>query len=149
MERALLFNNKKYPPLLPRRLRVTRAKNITKTASHRSKEKKAKAPAARGNYQPKPDSRSQSLSGRAGKLLGRAGAAQLRAHSSSDGSAGRKNGFGVARTPEEIVFEGHRASGNQGKGVLGKMKSNKKNQVLKKRTKRSVAFKTGKVSKGR
>lgn len=150
MERALLFNDKKYPPLLPRRLRVTRAKNITKTASHGSREKRVKGPIVRGNYLPKPNSKSQSLSGRAGKLFGHAGAAQLRANSNDEGHKRHPNGFGVAKSPEEIVFEGHRASENQGKGILGKNKTSKKNKrVSTKRTKRSVAFKAGRISKGR
>ncbi|KAL9033902.1 MAG: hypothetical protein Q9214_007291, partial [Letrouitia sp. 1 TL-2023] len=35
VEKALLFDGKKFPPMLPRKLRVTRARNIEKNASHR------------------------------------------------------------------------------------------------------------------
>jgi nucleolar protein 12 len=62
-------------------------------------------------------SQQQSLEGRAGKLLGRAGAAQFRKGDGSKFQDGQSNKPipGVARTPESFVFEGYRASAKNGK----------------------------------
>ncbi|KAH8701086.1 putative RNA binding protein [Talaromyces proteolyticus] len=81
LEAALLLDGKKFPPLLPRKLRVVRAKKVTKKhdVDRRSR--------ARG------DGARDTLGGRANKLFGRAGAAKVR---NSDGS-----------TP--FIFEGQRA----------------------------------------
>lgn len=100
------FDGKKFPPLLPRALRVTRAKAIKR------KDAKKAAPNAssKGMYNPKLSSRDQSNLGRASKLLGRAGAAYVRA------GTGAANGMRSKITkPEAFVFEGHRASAKQGK----------------------------------
>jgi nucleolar protein 12 len=66
-----------------------------------------------------------SLRGRARKLLGRAGAAQLKKKEGSGandtvigkrGDAVKGSGIeGILRTPENIVFEGYRASAKSGK----------------------------------
>ena len=77
------------------------------------------------NYKPKVPSKVQSLTGRAGKLLGRAGAAQLRAARERQSPAMKKIND-IAKTPESIVFEGYRASSHQGKGVLKTKGSGKK-----------------------
>jgi len=70
------------------------------------------------------------MTGRAGKLLGRAGAAQVRGHS------------GHGKTPEAVVFEGYRASSKQGKGTLKLGGSGKKQGKPRTRSsKRGAAFK--------
>lgn len=114
VEKALLFDGKKFPPLLPRILRVTRAKNISKTSNRqstpRSVGKNVRAEFRPDENGPQIPSEIQSLTGRAGKLLGRAGAAQVR-----QSSKGHRTPL---RSPETIVFEGYRASSRQGKGTL-------------------------------
>ncbi|KAL8870502.1 MAG: hypothetical protein Q9174_003471 [Haloplaca sp. 1 TL-2023] len=113
-EKALLFNDKKYPPLLPRVLRVTRARKVTnkaaKSSPHTSREMKqadnnAASAALIARYAPKMDPAKQSLSGRAGKLFGRAGAARVRQRAKPGGKPD-----GVTKSPEQMVFEGYRAS---------------------------------------
>jgi len=117
VEKALLYNEKKFPPMLPRILRVTRAKNVKKAAAQ--KENKTQFKPKRGSsasYNPKVPSNIQSLSGRAGKLLGRAGAARIKASGDKGDHPSKVNG--IAKSPESIVFEGYRASRQQGKGAL-------------------------------
>ncbi|KAF1986195.1 hypothetical protein K402DRAFT_377905 [Aulographum hederae CBS 113979] len=130
VEAALLYNNKKYPPLLPRPIRVTRAKAIKRSTIR----KNAAADPTRNpdsGYKRKLTGQEQSMRGRAGKLLGKAGAAKMvkgeevssggREERKSDGGDGgeRKGGLkgpnGAIRAPESFIFEGHRASSKQGK----------------------------------
>ncbi|KAJ6120300.1 Nucleolar protein 12 [Penicillium sp. IBT 18751x] len=85
VEEALLLNEKKFPPMLPRKLRVTRARKMMKKRDDNKDSRKG-------------DLAQKTLQGRAGKLLGRAGAAKLK-DASKGGIAG--NSF---------VFEGHRAT---------------------------------------
>ncbi|KAI9746120.1 MAG: Nucleolar protein 12 [Claussenomyces sp. TS43310] len=124
VEAALLFNEKKYPPMLPRVLRVTRAKAVKKTAVASQRSRAAKPPQfGRPDnpnnapiYNPKLTSQQQSLQGRASKLLGRAAAAQLRHDGSKANSRQQKPALtGVAKSPESIVFEGYRASAKAGR----------------------------------
>ncbi|MCJ1397384.1 Nucleolar protein 12 [Xylographa trunciseda] len=145
VERALLYNAQPFPPLLPRPLRVTRAKNIAKTASYASKPPANRAPRPNiaGTYAPKPSSQTQSLSGRAGKLLGRAGAAKLR---QGGGKVGRE-----IKPPESMVFEGYRARGGQKPTGLQPGKKGKGAGKPKTRSsKRGAAFKAegGKKKRG-
>jgi len=86
VEEALLLNEKKFPPLLPRKLRVTRARKVMKKRDDGNKDSR------------KGDLAQKTLQGRASKLLGRAGAAKIK-EASKGGIAG--NSF---------VFEGHRAT---------------------------------------
>ncbi len=80
VEKALSFNEKKYPPMLPRILRVTRAKSVTKTKMpekrfrHFDTKPRSQKEAKKGSHEFSKESKS--LDGRAKKLLGRAGAAQ-------------------------------------------------------------------------
>ncbi|KAL8791043.1 MAG: hypothetical protein Q9213_000250 [Squamulea squamosa] len=126
VEKALAYNEKKFPPMLPRLLRVTRAKKMTKSALTKSQpgRKVDDVTSSKGPYIPKMDSAAQSLSGRAGKLFGQAGAASLRGRKGVNGWSYGKAGSSTVKTPEQIVFEGYRASSKQGKGakigVLGK-----------------------------
>jgi nucleolar protein 12 len=125
--------------MLPRVLRVTRAKAVRKTAlasaASRTGPKNTKPGqnSQLGSYNPKLSSEVSSFKGRASKLLGKAGAAQFK--SGANGTAigrrgegekdrrmsgggkeeGGKAGAGAMRTPESIVFEGYRASAKSGK----------------------------------
>ncbi|CRG92166.1 Nucleolar protein 12 [Talaromyces islandicus] len=81
VEAALLLDGQKFPPLLPRKLRVVRAKKVNKK---RDSERRSggRAEGAR-----------DTLGGRSSKLLGRAGAAKLRESANS----------------KSFIFEGQRA----------------------------------------
>ena len=113
VEAALLFNDKKFPPLLPRTLRVTRAKNIKKTSSYsvsgKQSIKPSKKPGQSPSYDPRSTSNAKTLQGRAGKLLGYAGAAKLTSRDSKSWQGSKTNG-NLQRSPESFVFEGYRAS---------------------------------------
>lgn len=100
--------------MLPRLLRVSRAKTPRKVAGQKMKLSGQNSDRFKA-YRPKIPSRVQSLTGRASKLLGRAGAAQLRY---AGNKSSTNNVQGIAKTPGSLVFEGYRASGNQGKGAL-------------------------------
>ncbi|KAL1302491.1 hypothetical protein AAFC00_002881 [Neodothiora populina] len=136
VEAALLLNEKKFPPMLPRKLRVTRAKAIKRNAKSNNANatrppqhtQQPRSSRAGGVYNPKMSSQEQSNLGRAGKLLGRAAAAQLR---NGDGS--------VIKAPEKFVFEGHRASSSQGKNGFKFGKKGKPGS--KSSTKRAAAWK--------
>lgn len=125
--------------MLPRILRVVRAKAVRKTAlasqNSRTNPRVSSNTNKKSIYNPKVSSQTSSLQGRAGKLLGRAGAAQFKKREGSGSGAntiaiGRKvegqkssawpsgsgSGIaGIAKTPENIVFEGYRASAKSGK----------------------------------
>ncbi|KAL2758827.1 hypothetical protein ACRALDRAFT_1080493 [Sodiomyces alcalophilus JCM 7366] len=156
VESALLLNEKKFPPLLPRTLRVTRAKALHKTAlaQQRAKNKAAAATKPEGEkkstkYQPKVTPEEMSMAGRAAKLLGKSGALRGKGSSGKDRSGKREkparaNGSGVVpKTPEQVIFEGKRASEKDGRPSdirLGKKVS--KGRVAKaRRTARSSAWK--------
>lgn len=160
--------------MLPRELRVSRCKAPHKTARamearmgkstpfadrnkgngkkfDRTKRGKPDAGSggATGKYVPKPTAESQTLAGRASKLLGRFGAAQLVGkppHGGSKGNAqkrldrkerftNRGGGGGVEaaaagerssiKGPEQFVFEGRRASARDGKPKDLKFKKGK------------------------
>ena len=94
----------------------------------------------------------RSMQGRAGKLLGRAGATQLRKDSGMppkrqrveerrEENGGEKSDI---KPPESFVFEGHRAKSNQGHsgmklGGSGKRKGKPRNRSAK----RAAAWKAG------
>jgi nucleolar protein 12 len=150
VETALLYNDKKFPPMLPRKLRVTRAKHMNKTASASNSTKllvSTANPARSDNkiYNPKPNSQMQSLHGRASKLLGRAGAAKLRASAHDATKVKRGGPIAAMKTPETVVFEGYRAKsgarlpGMRISGGSGKKKGGKERS---RRTARAAAWKT-------
>jgi nucleolar protein 12 len=156
VEAALLFNEKKYPPLLPRILRVVRAKAVRKTALASRNTKGPKAQIKDRIYNPKMPSEEASLHGRASKLLGRAGAANIKKGSGSGansmvvgkkGNAGASdNGIaGIAKKPEQIVFEGYRASSKNGRPKDLKMGGGgkKKGKPTNRGAKRASAWKKG------
>ncbi|KAF1911576.1 hypothetical protein BDU57DRAFT_533325 [Ampelomyces quisqualis] len=112
VEAALQFNEQKFPPMLPRKLRVTRCRAVKKNkAPHnrprialptKSTSTTSSAPHARDGgvsaaYLPKLTDAQKSLQGRARSMLGKVAKAQS------------KHGF---------VFEGHRATERQGKSGL-------------------------------
>ena len=137
MEKALSFDGKKFPPLLPRALRVTRAKKMNKTARHKSNDD--------GIYRAKPSTDMMSLKGRSSRLLGRAASAQLRSSDRKDSSSSIKR----TKTPQKVVFEGHRASSTPGKGLLGNSGLGRKRGKPKIRSsRRGAAFKAATRKKG-
>ena len=125
--------------MLPRILRVTRAKNVKKAGTSReSGATKKHKHATATSYTPKVPADVQSLIGRAGKLFGRAGAAQLRAVGEQSGSMTKKV-TSIAKPQESMVFEGFRASSHQGK-MMSKSKASSKKHG--KPSVRSRKFKT-------
>ncbi|KAI9809011.1 MAG: hypothetical protein M1825_002300 [Sarcosagium campestre] len=142
VEAALVHNDKRFPPLLPRKLRVTRAKNVKRkpsklegpTRSQRTSDK---------TYVPKKSSKYRSAEGRARGLLGHAGAVRFRAAGRDGTSVASKAVQGIAKTPEMVIFEGHRASSKDGKqrlksGGLGK----RRGKPTTRSSKRGAAWKT-------
>lgn len=99
--------------MLPRTLRVTRAKDPRKTtlAQERSKAKTAAANGATKStkYKAKATPEQQSMAGRTGKLLGRSAAAQQR-HGKRPARTDVPEGIATIKTPEQFVFEGRRAT---------------------------------------
>ncbi|KAJ5702874.1 Nucleolar protein 12 [Penicillium malachiteum] len=113
VEQALLLNEKKFPPMLPRKLRVTRARKMAKKQESGGKDSKlAEA--------------QKTLQGRASKLLGRAGAHKVK-------EEGKNTIAG-----NSFVFEGHRAteSGGSSLKLKGKSRGSKGNKA--KRNARSI-----------
>jgi nucleolar protein 12 len=124
VESALLLNDKKFPPLLPRKLRVMRSKNIKRNPSMPSGGKRGFEP-------------DRTMTGRAGKLLGRAGASQIR-HNSSYGPK-RQRTERPTQTQEKIVFEGVRAKNTDGNKGL-KFGSKRKGKPKGRKTERSSSW---------
>lgn len=99
VEEALLLNDKRYPPMLPRKLRVVRAKKISKKPEENKTSSKSLAEADR------------TLHGRAGRLLGRSSEARLKA-------AGKKS-----ISQNSLVFEGNRATADGSSRIRVRTKS--------------------------
>lgn len=138
--------------MLPRVLRVVRAKAVRKTAI--ASRARIAAPQSRGQiYNPRTPTEESTQKGRASKLLGRAGAAQFKkgkvtgANETAVGKRGDgvKSIEGIAKTPESIVFEGYRASAKNGKPKDLKMgaKGGKKGKPTNRGAKRGAAWKKG------
>ena len=128
VEAALLFNDKKFPPLLPRKIRVMRAKAIKRNPLSR------------------PSSRYQTLNrgvkssqGPASKLLRHGGATNLK-------KVGAKRIQSSSIKPlEAFVFEGQRASSKQGNSGLKLGGSGKRKDKARSRSsKRAAAWKATK-----
>jgi nucleolar protein 12 len=104
--------------MLPRILRVTRAKALKKTASAQKSDRPARQGSEKKGkdavYNPKLSSERQSLQGRAARLLGKAGAAQLKGRDEHDDQANKRIA-GIAKSPEDIVLEGYRATPKSGR----------------------------------
>lgn len=118
VEEAILMDGKNFPPMLPRKLRVVRAKKPKKTSEA------PKVP-VRGQ---KLGNEQKTLHGRAGKLLGKAGAANLKA--------------GInAPNPQAMVFEGHRATEDGSSKIKVKTKSRgSKGKPKNRSSKRAAAY---------
>ncbi|KAJ5728632.1 Nucleolar protein 12 [Penicillium malachiteum] len=119
VEQALLLNEKKFPPMLPRKLRVTRARKIAKKQESGGRDSKlAEA--------------QKTLQGRAGKLLGRAGAHKVK-EDAKNTIAGNS-----------LVFEGHRATEKDNSGLRKQKSRGSKGSKAKKNArsvKRAAAYK--------
>ncbi|KAI0537977.1 hypothetical protein GGR58DRAFT_469600 [Xylaria digitata] len=125
VESALLLDGKKFPPMLPRALRVSRAKDPRKTAL--AMERSTKAPPkgvdAKKNtkYTPKITPEQQSQAGRAGRLFGRSAAAKQKRELKGERRKSRVRGdqplenSDDIKPPEQFIFEGRRASARDGK----------------------------------
>jgi nucleolar protein 12 len=137
VEEALAMDGKKFPPLLPRKLRVSRAK-AQKRNSKPASGKAAERPGANG-YVRKISSEEASRVGRTGRLYGRAAAAQVK----RTGGAESKLGNAIKK-PESFVFEGHRAKSGSGKSGLKLGGRKKKGGKV---TGRSAAYKSKAKSK--
>ncbi|KAI1000807.1 Nucleolar protein 12 [Podosphaera aphanis] len=162
VESALLFNEKKFPPMLPRILRVVRAKAVGKTAlavaASRTNKTQSTTTKAR-IFNPKVTPEQASLHGRASKLLGRAGAANIKRSGASGANAtmiGRQSEQNLftensaPRPPQSFVFEGHRASAGARKPSKLKTGSRSGRNVSKstaKRSKRSSEWKKNGIKK--
>lgn len=123
MESALHLDGKRFPPMLPRILRVARAKDPRKTATAQERRQEKSLAASHDSkstkYRKKLTPEELSMAGRAGRLLGRsAAAAQGRKARGTDRRGGfqpREGNPNAIKTPEQIVFEGTRASANNGR----------------------------------
>ena len=134
VESALSEDGKKAPPMLPRKLRVSRAKAMKRKKPDFAA-KSGKQVAANDGYRRKITPGEATYRGRVGKLMGKAAAALTT----------KPENF---RSPESFVFEGHRASAKQGNTGLKLGKVNKKKALpTKSSNKRAAAFRSGKVSK--
>ncbi|KAJ4296181.1 Nucleolar protein 12 [Kalmusia sp. IMI 367209] len=123
VEAALQFNDQKYPPLLPRKLRVSRAKaqksKPKKPTDARPSRASPDGSQHKGAYNAKISGEERSQRGRAKAMLGKAAA---------------------FKSAESFVFEGHRASSKQGTSGL-KLGGKKKGPNGRKS--RSKAWKAG------
>ncbi|KAJ4406717.1 Nucleolar protein 12 [Didymella pomorum] len=125
VEAALQLNEKKFPPMLPRILRVTRCRAEKKKDKPRGPAPSSDRAGKKGAYQKKFSAEEKSQQGRAKAMLGKGGAAKVR---------------------ESFTFEGHRATEGQGKSGL-KFKGSAKNAAKNKkgpngRKSRSSAWKS-------
>ncbi|TLS28186.1 hypothetical protein PpBr36_00150 [Pyricularia pennisetigena] len=137
VEAALLLDGKKFPPLLPRALRVTRCKAPHKTARAMERAEQARASALSNAGKPKSTKYVRKVTveektgaGRASKLLGRSAAARLGGFNKprfekGKAAAGATPVDSAFKSPEEIIFEGHRASAKDGKPKDLKFKGSK------------------------
>ncbi|KAI8630419.1 hypothetical protein F5Y19DRAFT_46143 [Xylariaceae sp. FL1651] len=149
VESALLLDGKKFPPLLPRALRVSRAKDPRKTSLAMERTTKAKLGSLKDaggkgkatKYTPKITPEQQSQAGRAGRLFGRATAAKQLHGLKGDhrkprdrASRGQENGGGI-KPPEQFIFEGRRASSKDKPKDLKFGKTRGKKGAIKAKTK--------------
>jgi nucleolar protein 12 len=118
VEAALQFSEQKFPPLLPRKLRVLRAK-ATRKDRFAAREPKPKDNKLNGVYNAKISNEQRSAAGRAKAMLSKTAA---------------------AKAPELFVFEGHRASSKQGNHGVLKTKKGKKGKPSNRSTNRAAAW---------
>jgi nucleolar protein 12 len=131
VEAALLYNDKKFPPMLPRKLRVSRARKIKKRDSG-----VLKRPAINGT------------------MHGLKHLEKTRSFKPARGSnaSNSKQSHGLKR-PGTFVFEGYRASSSDGKRQLKSRgedhSKNSKGKPTTRSSHRGAAFKAGGKKKGR
>jgi nucleolar protein 12 len=163
VEKALLDNEKKFPPMLPRKLRVSRAKAQKRNAKPGSGRPGSNTKtAAPSGYQRKITQEEAAQMGRQSRLVGKATAAALHKSQHKPGNAEggparpshHLEGF---KRPEAFVFEGHRATSKQGNSGLklggknankGKKGPQKQGKPTDRSAKRGAAFKAGGSKKG-
>ncbi|KAJ5558602.1 Nucleolar protein 12 [Penicillium sp. DV-2018c] len=126
VEQALPLNGKNFPPMLPRKLRVTRARKVIK-------KKESSGPDAKRS---RVDEAQKTMQGRATRLLGRAGAAKVKAEANST-IAG--NSF---------VFEGHRATEGSSSIKMKQKSRGSKTKRESRSSKRAAAYKAAYGRKG-
>lgn len=147
VEAALLLNEKKFPPMLPRKLRVSRAKAPKKNAKAGSGRPSVRPQHTGSGYQRKVTGEEASRLGRSAKLLGRAAAANMRKGGEKSSRPSRQpsqamsfeSAEGSIRKPENFIFEGNRASARSGK--TGLKLGGKAHKSKTKVTKRSSSYK--------
>lgn len=122
VEAALQLNEKKFPPMLPRVLRVTRCRAEKKKPQPRGPAPSSERGGKNGEYRKKFSAEEKSQQGRAKAMLGKGGAAKVR---------------------ESFTFEGHRATEGQGKSGLKFKGANKNKKGPNGRKTRSSAWKSG------
>lgn len=126
VEAALLLDGKRFPPMLPRTLRVVRAKKGALTKKRQQQQHDRGSGANRNSVGVKRGRRDggsssgSDLKGRAAKLLGRAGAVQVRNNNNIDKSTTTTTigtaAAAAAATGTHFVFEGHRATEKKDSG---------------------------------
>ena len=143
MEAALLLDGKKFTPMLPRPLRVTRAKNPKSTVQALQKRgiRPSSAPAL-NNDKKKPGTKEKSVSRRETKLLGVAGAARQARGKDAHVKKGVK-------TPENIIFEGKRASAGDIDGLSKRHRAKKSGTAKRLKGKRAQRAKEWKKAGGK
>jgi nucleolar protein 12 len=123
VEAALHYNEQKYPPMLPRKLRVTRCRAEKKNKKDKPRIALPTTPRGangKAGYVQKLSAEQKSIQGRARSMLGKVAKAQ---------------------TKEGFVFEGHRAKEGQGKTGLKFKGSGGKKKGPNGRKSRSTAWK--------
>ncbi|EER38990.1 nucleolar protein 12 [Histoplasma capsulatum var. duboisii H88] len=137
VEMALLLDGQKFPPLLPRKLRVTRAKRVVKKTRNGSvgdqgRSNGSKTDSRNANKTRLGQRRSgvggdrqASFEGRATALLGKAGGWRVQHRRSTDDSGGRRSRDNEATSggSSPFVFEGFRARPDKGPGFKVRTKS--------------------------
>jgi nucleolar protein 12 len=125
VEAALHFNEQNYPPMLPRKLRVTRCRAEKKNKKDKPRMQMPTTERGSNNgkagYVQKLSAEQKSIQGRARSMLGKVAKAQ---------------------TKEGFVFEGHRAKEGQGKAGLKFKGSGGKKKGPNGRKSRSTAWKS-------
>lgn len=114
VEAALALNDKKFPPLLPRKLRISRAKRMKKGGSGNAQNP---SKLSNGRTRTGLPPQSQSFQGNATRPSrpGRRGA-----ENGTTGLNAAKGAPGSFKKPESFVFEGYRASSVGAKGMAPK-----------------------------
>jgi nucleolar protein 12 len=122
VEAALQLNEKKFPPMLPRVLRVTRCKAEKKKSLPRGPAPSSERGGKNGAYRKKFSAEEKSQLGRTKAMLSKGG---------------------VAKARQQVTFEGHRATEGQGKSGLKFKGANKNKQKgVNGRKSRSSAWKS-------